>query len=134
MTELLAEFRAKKQKMAIVVDEYGGTAGIVTLANVIAELVGEVPDEDEDDGVSPIRKREDGSYEVEATLHVSEVNEELGLDLPEEADFETLGGFVLAELGRFPQPGDGFVHDAVAFEVLEASDRRVLKVLVRRAA
>ncbi len=134
MTELLAEFRAKKQKMAIVVDEYGGTAGIVTLANVIAELVGEVPDEDEEDNVSPIRRRDDGAFEVEATLHVSEVNEELGLDLPEEADFETLGGFVLAELGRFPQPGEGFVHDDVAFEVLEASDRRVLKVLVRRAA
>ncbi len=133
MTELLAEFRAKKQKMAIVVDEYGGTAGLVTLANVVAELVGEVQDDDEDQ-TTPIKRREDGSYELEATLHVSEVNEELGLDLPEEADFETLGGFVLAELGRFPRAGEAFQRDGVEFAVLEASDRRVLRVLVRRSA
>lgn len=132
ITELLAEFRAKKQKMAIVVDEYGGTAGLVTLANVVAELVGEVPDDDEDEPEAmPIKRREDGSFEVEATLHVSEVNEELGLDLPEEADFETLGGFVLAEFGRFPRAGEAFVKDEHEFSVLEASDRRVLKVLVR---
>lgn len=130
ITELLAEFRAKKQKMAIVVDEYGGTAGLVTLSNVVAELVGEVPD-DEDDTLTPIKRRDDGSYELEATLHVSEVNEELGLDLPEEADFETLGGFVLAEFGRFPRAGEAFMRDAHEFSVLEASDRRVLKVLVR---
>jgi putative hemolysin len=130
ITELLAEFRAKKQKMAIVVDEYGGTAGLVTLSNVVAELVGEVPD-DEDDTLTPIKRREDGSYELEATLHVSEVNEELGLDLPEEADFETLGGFVLAEFGRFPRAGEAFMRDAHEFSVLEASDRRVLRVLVR---
>jgi putative hemolysin len=131
ISELLAEFRAKKQKMAIVVDEYGGTAGLVTLSNVIAELVGEVPDDEDDEVLTPIKRREDGSYELEATLHVSEVNEELGLDLPEEADFETLGGFVLAEFGRFPRAGEAFVHDAHEFSVLEASDRRVLKVLVR---
>ncbi len=131
ITELLAEFRAKKQKMAIVVDEYGGTAGLVTLSNVVAELVGEVPDDEDDDVLTPIKRRDDGSYELEATLHVSEVNEELGLDLPEEADFETLGGFVLAEFGRFPRAGEAFMRDAHEFSVLEASDRRVLRVLVR---
>ncbi len=131
ITELLAEFRAKKQKMAIVVDEYGGTAGLVTLSNIVAELVGEVPDDEDEDVLTPIKRRDDGSYELEATLHVSEVNEELGLDLPEEADFETLGGFVLAEFGRFPRAGEAFMHDAHEFSVLEASDRRVLKVLVR---
>ncbi|MEZ6018004.1 MAG: hemolysin family protein [Planctomycetota bacterium] len=134
ITELLSEFRTRKQKMAIVVDEYGGTAGLVTLSNVVAELVGEMHDDEDEDEEAPIKRREDGSFELEATLHVSEVNEELGLNLPEEADFETLGGFVLAELGRFPAPGEGFTKDNVEFSVLEASDRRVLKVLVRRSA
>jgi len=133
ITELLAEFRAKKQKMAIVVDEYGGTAGVVTLANVVAELVGEVQDEDEAEE-TPIKRRDDGAYELEATMHVSDVNEELGLELPEEEDFETLGGFVLAEFGRFPTAGEAFMKDDCEFSVLEASDRRVLRVLVRRPA
>ena len=72
--------------------------------------------------------------EVVANLHVSEVNEELGLNLPEEEDFETLGGYVLAQFGRFPKQGESFVRDEVEFTVTEASDRRVLKVKVRRLA
>lgn len=133
VSELLKEFRAEKQKMAIVVDEYGGTAGLVTLTDVLEELVGEMPDEYEQVEES-VLELGNGLFEVQAGLHVSEVNEALGLDIPEEEDFETLGGFVLAELGRLPSEGESFAHQDVTFYVAEASDRRVLKVRVQRSA
>jgi CBS domain containing-hemolysin-like protein len=131
VSELLKELRAERQKMAIVLDEYGGTAGLVTMTDVVAEIVGEIVDEDP---AEAIRALESGVYEVPASLHVSEVNEALGLDLPEEADFETLGGFVLAQLGRLPKIGESFTRENVEYAVAEASDRRVLKVTVSRSA
>ncbi len=129
LSELLSEFRAQKQKIAIVLDEYGGTAGLVTLGDVMGEIVGDMQDEHEE-APEPMRVRENGEVEVIAGLHVSEVNEALGLEIPEEQDYETLGGFVLSELGHFPKAGESFVHDDVRFAVLEASDRRVLRVCV----
>ena len=80
------------------------------------------------------RAEAQGAAEVRASHRVSEVNEELGLEIPEEEDFETLGGFVLAELGHFPKQGESFLHGEAEFTVLEASDRRVLRVGVRRLA
>ncbi len=133
VSELLSELRTKKRKMAIVLDEYGGTAGVVTLTDLLAEIVGEIQGEHQDKSERIVRQS-DGSVEVEAGLHVSEVNEALGLSIPEEEDFETLGGFVLAELGRFPRAGEHFRHGNAEFSVVEASDRRVLKVGVRKSA
>ncbi|MEL6429990.1 MAG: hemolysin family protein [Planctomycetota bacterium] len=129
--ELLADFRRERQKMAIVIDEYGGTAGLVTLADVMAEVLGEVEDEyaQRDERITGL---ECGGASVDAGLHVSEVNEELGLELPEEEDFETLAGFVLSELGRIPAQGEAFDRDGVAYEILDASDRRIVRVAVRR--
>jgi CBS domain containing-hemolysin-like protein len=133
VSELLAEFRTQKQKIAIVLDEYGGTAGLVTLGDIIAEIVGDILDEYEQHD-EPIRELEGGIVEVQAALHVTEVNEALDLDIPESEDFETLGGFVLAELGHFPREGESFTRGAVKYSVAEASDRRVLRVLVNRSA
>ena len=132
LAELLKELRQRREKMAIVVDEYGGTAGLVTLTDVLRELVGEIPEVDA--AAETVRPLEGGAWEVPASLHVTEVNEELGLDLPEEEDFETVAGFVLARLGRFPRAGESFEEGPLAFEVLEASDRRVLRVRVDRPA
>ena len=133
ISELLETFRGFKQKMAIIVDEYGGTAGLVTLGDVLEELVGEIQDEFEGSEES-VREVRPGLFEVLAGLHVSEVNEALGLAIPEEEDYETLGGFVLAELGRLPNAGESFLRDEVTYSVAEASDRRVLKVRVQRSA
>jgi CBS domain containing-hemolysin-like protein len=113
VSEILMEFRTRGQKMAIVVDEYGGTAGIVTLTDVLSEIVGEIQDEHQE-SEEAMRELEGGIVEVQ------------------EADFETLGGFVLAELGHFPKAGDSFQKDEVTYSVAEASDRRVLKVHVLR--
>lgn len=129
VADLLTDFRAQRQKMAIVVDEYGGTAGLVTLADVMAEILGEVDDEYATAETSFVTT-ESGSVVADAALHVSEVNEELDLEIPEEADYETLAGFVLSELGRIPARGDRFEAFGARFVVTEASDRRVLRVEV----
>ena len=133
VTELLAQFRRDKQKMVIVLDEYGGTAGVVTLGDVLTELVGEMRQELRETAPAPIRKNDDGSFEVQAGTHVSDVNEALDLDLPEREDYETLAGFVLAQMGRFPKNGESFQWGGIEFKVTEASDRRVLGVRLRPA-
>lgn len=131
VSELLTEFRAETEKVAIVVDEYGGTAGMVTLVDVLEEIVGDLDEEEEG---PPVRELDPGHFEVQAGLHVTEVNEACGLELPEEEDYETLGGYVLARLGHFPKEGESFTEGAVRFAILEASDRRVFRVAVVRSA
>jgi putative hemolysin len=130
-SELLAEFRRSQQKIAIVLDEYGGTSGLVTMGDIVTELVGDMPGELGRREPDPITRMADGRYEILGTTRVSEVNRELGLELPEEEDFETLAGFVLAELGRFPHRGESFERHGVHFVTTEATDRRVIKVEVR---
>ena len=133
-SELLAEFRRKRQKIAIVLDEYGGTSGLVTMGDIVTELVGDMPGELGQTEPAPITRQGDGRFEILGTTRVSEVNRDLGLELSEEEDFETLAGFVLAELGRFPKKGESFERDGATFTVSEASDRRVLRVEVRLTA
>ena len=115
-------------------DEYGGTAGLITINDIVSELVGDIPDEYDEDQPARVRHLAGGAVEIDAGVHVSEVNEALELDLPEEADYQTLGGFVLAELGHFPEPGESFRHGPAEYSVLEANDRRVLRVRVRVGA
>ncbi|MAF66524.1 MAG: hypothetical protein CMJ84_12815 [Planctomycetes bacterium] len=132
ISNLLSEFRRERQKMAIVLDEYGGTAGLVTLGDVLEEIVGEIQDEFDPPEPAPFLEIEPGQALVDAGLHVSELNELFGVRLPEEEDFETVAGFVLSELGHFPKRGEHFAYDGVHYEVLEASDRRVIQVQVRK--
>ncbi len=133
VAELLREFRAVKQKLAVVLDEYGGTAGIVTLSDVVGEIVGDFVEEHEQHE-QRIREVDRHVWEVAASLHVSEVNEALSLEIPEEEDFETLGGFVLARLGRIPARGESFEWGSTQYAVQEASDRRIIWVRVRTSA
>ncbi|MDF1838844.1 MAG: transporter associated domain-containing protein, partial [Planctomycetota bacterium] len=133
VAELLRQFRAVKQKLAVVLDEYGGTAGIATLSDVVGEIVGDFIEEHHQ-ATERIRQVERDLFEVEASLHVSEVNEALRLTIPEEEDFETLGGFVLAQLGHIPTKGESFEWSGTHYAVTEASDRRVMWVRVLRSA
>jgi len=133
VAQLLREFRDVKQKLAVVLDEYGGTAGIVTMTDVVGEIIGEFLEEHEQ-RPQRIRELERNHYEVSAGLHVSEVNEALSLAIPEEEDFETLGGFVLARLGHIPHVGESFMFGGTQYAVAEASDRRVIWVRVRTSA
>ena len=132
LSELLAEFRREKIKLAIVLDEYGGTAGLITLGDIVREIVGQVPDEFAKDAPHPVRRLPNGTAEVDAGLRVSEVNAELSIDIPEDEGYETLAGFVLSELGHFPKRGERCVVDGVEYAVIEASERRVRKVSIRR--
>ena len=128
---LLADFREERQKMAIILDEYGGTSGIVTIGDVFAELVGELQDEfSDEEEQDEIRRIAPGICDVDGTARLDEVNETLELGLPEQEDYETLAGFILSELGRIPCPGDNFKRNEVLYEVTEASDRRVICVRI----
>jgi CBS domain containing-hemolysin-like protein len=131
VSTLLSEFREERQKMAIILDEYGGTSGLVTIGDVFAELVGELQDEfSDEEEPEEIRRIAPGISEVDGAARLDEVNEALELGLPEEEDYETMAGFVLSELGRIPRSGDKFKREGVRYEVLEASDRRVICVRV----
>ncbi len=134
VSELLGEFRHEKRKLAVVLDEYGGTAGLVTMGDIVAEIVGDMGDEFSAGLPEPIRRLDDGSVEVQAGIRISDFNVELDLELPEEADYETLAGYVLAEFGRFPKRGESFSKDNAEFHVTEANDRRVFSVRVRKLA
>jgi CBS domain containing-hemolysin-like protein len=127
----LRDLLAAKTHMAIVVDEFGGTAGLVTLEDLLEEIVGEIRDEyDRAAAEPPVRVAPDGSAEVLAKVPITELNRALDLDLPASEDFDTVGGFVVSTLGRVPRPGETVVRNAVEFRVLDADARRVKRIRV----
>ncbi len=134
VSELLRGFRERKLEMAIVLDEYGGTAGLLTLSDILAELIGELHDEHDAEEPAAIRAAGPGLFDVDASTRVGEVNEELDVELPEIADYETLAGFVLANMGRFPEVGEQLEHEGAVWTVTKASDRRVLEMRVQLPA
>jgi magnesium and cobalt transporter len=106
LTELLRDFRSNRNHMAIVIDEFGQTAGLITIEDVLEEIVGEIEDEfDVADGQSSVYTLADGSYRVAGDGTIEEINEVFGLDLPA-TEFETIGGLVAHELGRVPRRGE----------------------------
>jgi CBS domain containing-hemolysin-like protein len=128
--ELLKEFQRKQVQIAIVVDEYGGTAGLVTFEDLLEEIVGEIRDE-YDVETEPIVDEGDGSYVFSGKVNFDEVRERLGVAVEPEG-FETVGGYVLARLGRVPAVGESFDLDGMKVDVLDAERRRIHKVRFRR--
>jgi len=128
--ELLADFQRSEVHMAMVIDEYGGTAGLVTIEDVLEEIVGEIHDEhDADDEVEPnLVTIDEKRSEVDGRYHIDDLNEDLDLDLPEDEEFDTVGGFVLAMLGRVPQVGESFESHAARFTALAATPTHVQRV------
>ncbi|QUH00831.1 HlyC/CorC family transporter [Saccharopolyspora erythraea] len=124
----LTVMRRRGGHLAVVVDEYGGTAGIVTVEDLVEEVVGEIWDE-YDTGAAPVLPSPEGSYELDGMLHRSEVEEHTGIVLPE-GPFDTLAGFVMAELGRMPAVGDSIDALGHRFTVRELDGRRVARVLI----
>jgi CBS domain containing-hemolysin-like protein len=128
--ELLREFRLKHIHMAIVVDEYGGTAGLITLEDILEEIVGEIHDEDETETLR-IRKVDDATYIVDPIVSLSDLNDELSLSLkPEDPDIQidTLGGFILFVYGKVPEKGDIIRFKDYTFEVMEMDGQKMQKV------
>jgi CBS domain containing-hemolysin-like protein len=130
VAELLKEFQRGPVQIAIVVDEYGGTAGLVTLEDLLEELVGEIRDEYDVES-EPVVEEGDGAFTFSAKVSVEEMADRLGIQI-EPQGFETVGGYVLTHLGRVPLVGETFDIDGVSVEVLEAERRRIHKVRMRR--
>ncbi|MBV8669043.1 MAG: HlyC/CorC family transporter, partial [Candidatus Eremiobacteraeota bacterium] len=134
--ELLREMQAEKVSVAIVVDEYGGTAGLVTMEDLLEEIVGEIMDEydrEEHDRPPEITPAGDREYIVDARMNIDDVNEQLGLHLPTE-DFESIGGYTFGLFGRVPVPGEHVVIDGgVTLVVEKTAGRRLLSVRIKNA-
>ncbi|HTP29971.1 MAG TPA: hemolysin family protein [Anaeromyxobacteraceae bacterium] len=134
---LLREMQRRHIHMGIVVDEYGGVMGICTLEDVLEEIVGEIGDEFEQDEKKAVEAHPDGTYTARGDTPVAEFNRLAGADLPVDAQYETLGGFLNTLAGAIPVSGDRFFHGGWLFTVSEATPRRALKVRaarVKRAA
>ena len=127
---LLREFRVSRNHMAIVVDEYGGVAGLVTIEDVLEQIVGDIEDEyDFDEAVDNIQLDQSGRYRVKAQTEVEAFNTAFGTDFPD-ADFDTIGGVVLHHLGRVPKRNEVVDIGRVRFLVLRADSRRLYTLLV----
>ncbi|MCR5164085.1 MAG: hemolysin family protein [Thermoguttaceae bacterium] len=127
---LLREFLESQNHFAIVLDEYGGVSGLVTLEDILEQIVGEIADETDDAPPEEIHIAEDGSAEVLGRVHIDEINARLGTELSTEGDFETIGGFILTQLGRVPATGEELDVNGVRLVVEEATARRIEKVRV----
>jgi CBS domain containing-hemolysin-like protein len=132
--ELLGELRARRSQIAIVLDEYGGVSGLVTLEDLIEELVGPIDDEHDiptpDDPVVPLG----GSrYEVDAAVALEDLNDRLGLHLPTDGDFQTVGGFAFNVLGRLPTAGESFRAAGIEFTVVEVVEHAIRRVQLELA-
>ena len=129
---LLRDFQRTHTHMAIVTDEFGGVSGLVTIEDVLEEIVGEIVDEHDEALSDGIRMVSPDVCEAQAQVRIGEINEKMGISLPEEADFETVGGFVFHQCGRIPEVGRRIESHGVALEVLAATGRRIDLVRIER--
>jgi CBS domain containing-hemolysin-like protein len=131
--DLLELFQQSRTHIAVVLDEYGGVSGLVTIEDALEEIVGEIVDEYDQEVEDVIQKIDDNVCEALGRAHVDRINEEMGYHLPEDEDFDTVGGFVFAEFGRVPLAGESLTwQDAIRVTVLEASRRRINRVRLER--
>ena len=135
ITDMLLRMQASRIHMALVIDEYGGTDGLVTIEDLVEEIVGEINDEHDDDdeiGVSPI----DGGWDVHARLELEEFTEETGahLETDDDNEIDTVGGYVVSIAGRVPQRGEIISSEnGFEFEIVEGDTRRVRRLRIRRS-
>jgi CBS domain containing-hemolysin-like protein len=130
VADLLKELRQRRLHLALVADEYGGTAGLVTIEDLIEELIGEIDDEHDKHAV-PVRRLSESELDVDGKVHLDQLNEDFGTKLPEDEDVETVGGFLALKLGRIPAKGDTVTLNGTSLTVTEADERRVERVHVR---
>jgi len=133
LNSLLKDFRDTHSHMAIVVDEYGGTAGIITIEDILEQIVGDIEDEHDIDEEDEVRKIDDNTYAVKAILPIEDFNEEFGTDFPDE-EFDTIGGIVMQSFGHLPERGEETLLDGWKFTVTNADNRRLHWLKVERPA
>lgn len=128
---LFREFQNQKLHIAVVLDEYGGTAGIVTLEDILEELVGEITDEYEETPQQPIKKIDQHTADIDARTGIDDLNDELDLNLPEDEDYDTIGGFVFSHLGYIPKAGDSFDYKNLKFTIIAAETRKIKRIRIQ---
>ncbi|MFI5380638.1 MAG: hemolysin family protein [Tepidisphaerales bacterium] len=134
LKELLVEFRLQKVHIAVVLDEYGGTAGLVTIEDILEELVGEISDEHEPQEKATVRKLGPNAWDVDARLFIDELNKSLKLRIPEDSGVDTIGGWVSNQLGRIPKKGTVFEHAGLRFEVTDAAPQMIRRLKIEVTA
>jgi CBS domain containing-hemolysin-like protein len=131
LAELLAEFKERRRHLAVVVDEFGSTAGVITVEDILEQLVGNI--EDEFDVSPPEPKIEDEStLTLEGSVNIRDLEAQYGLILPRDAGFETLGGFILARLQRIPAQDDSFEYEDHRYTVAEMEGHRIAHVKIEK--
>lgn len=130
ISELLQEFRNKQIHLAIVVDEYGGTEGIVTIEDILEELVGEIADEYDFDEEAPYTPLPSGGWILDAKMTILDIEEELGISIPQSPEYDTIGGYIFHKAGAIPKKGWSLHHDDFDLEVLSSSERTIEKIRI----
>lgn len=134
LDELLQEFLQTRNHLALVVDEYTSVAGVVTIEDVLEEIVGEITDESDEDEIEAFQLLDDHTAEVLGSIHLHVINDRLNLDLDESDDYDTLGGLVIARLGRIPKVGESLDLEQARVTVIAASRRQVERIRVEMRA
>lgn len=130
---LLHEFQNQKLHIAVVLDEYGGTAGIVTIEDIIEELVGEIVDEYEETPPEEFQQIDENTVEIDARMYVDDLNDKFDLKLPEDEDYDTVGGFVFSHLGYIPKSGETFDYENLNFNVIAAESRKINRLRIAKS-
>ncbi|MEC9475502.1 MAG: hemolysin family protein [Planctomycetota bacterium] len=128
LKELLGEFRAERFHIAVVLDEYGGTSGLVTIEDILEEIVGEIEDEYDTAGRDQIRKIDERTWDLDGRTSIMAVNRSLGAHIPESDDYETVAGYLFSALGHVPREGEELGTERIIFRVTRADDRKIKRV------
>jgi putative hemolysin len=131
--DLLRELQKQKVHIAIVLDEYGGTSGLVTIEDILEELVGEIGDEYETTAPATFKRIDETTFEVDAGMRIYDLNDQLNVMLPDDRDYETLGGFVFSTMGKIPKVGERCQFNNIGIQVLAAEPQRITRLLVKVA-
>ena len=132
--DLLEAMRQRKVHMAIIVDEYSGVSGLVTLEDVLEEIVGEISDEYDSEDDTLWKEHKNGLTDVDARYHLDDLNEEFGYGFPEDEEFDTIGGFALSCFGRIPAVGEEQFWKDLKLVVLDADERHLIRVRIEGEA
>jgi CBS domain containing-hemolysin-like protein len=133
LPDLLREFKARKVHIAIVLDEYGGTAGLVSIEDVLEEIVGDISDEYDHAEPALMRRTGPTAAEIDGRLLIDDLNDAMGLSIPENENYDTVAGFVFSQLGYIPGPGETLVSHGAKFTILAATERKISKLRIELA-
>jgi len=133
LRDLLHDFQNQKVHLAVVLDEYGGTAGVVTIEDILEEIVGEITDEYEPPQAEPLQRIDERTIEVDARYDVDELNDQCNLHIPEDEAYETIGGFAFSKLGSIPHTGQTFDHENLHFTIIDAGQRKINRLRIEIA-